>query len=91
MNESERTKERERIAAGLRAMSRAPEALVCNDGTLGGAAICGVPVLYCEGATHPVATQTTTKELNYFPVWSVSSRDDLVDIARFAAAYDEWF
>ena len=90
MTHQDQAKERERIAAGLRAMSRPPEYLICNDGTLGPASICGVPVLYCDGASHP-AQMSTSRELNYFPAWSVPGRDDRVDAARFAAAYDEWF
>lgn len=90
MTPQDQAKERERIAAGLRAMSRPADYLICNDGTDGGASICGVPILYCHMASHP-SQMSTSRELHYFPVWAVPGRDDLVDAARFAAAYDEWF
>ncbi len=82
----------EAVAAGLRAMSNPPAALLYIDGTDEGTfdcpVVCGLSVYH----THSLCCATWSANSNqsmFIPIWHGEFNAQLVDRARFAEAYND--
>ncbi len=82
----------EAVAAGLRAMSNTPAALLYIDGTDGGTfsrpVVCGLSV-YHTHSLHCVTWSANSNQCRFIPIWHSESDTQVVDRARFAEAYND--
>ena len=85
---TDRQREIEQVAAGLQAMQRQPDYLICRDGGERLEFICGVRIIYAELIAHP-AQDCAVSEPPFIPAWALPAKDDIVDVARFMRGFDE--
>lgn len=83
----------ERVAAGLRAVSLDPDALLLVDGfgdwQWDSPVICGVPVLHVAGISAH-CWGCLAGECPFIPAWYYENDSAVSDVAQFSRAYVEW-
>jgi hypothetical protein len=83
---------KEAVAAGLRAMSNTPAALLYIDGTDGETfdypVVCGLSVYHTQ-SLYCATWSANYHQSSFIPIWHDESDSQIVDRARFAEAYND--